>query len=183
MRSSNFKAVLFQTIQFSIRAHFSFIWPIDRTLSGATTPDKSGPGSDGNKGILRIPQSSSSTWALPSDYLVSYLGHSLVGCWLFEFHGTSTTMGYSMPNPAYILLWSSDKTGGRTTQTTVDTGTLLYKQKKGSHTKEVLAVLGLQSVYQMSRKKRDVVFPEWATSENMFRLDVSIFGVWYDMSL
>ena len=22
--------------------------------------------------------------------------------WLFEFHGTSTTMGYSMPNPVYI---------------------------------------------------------------------------------
>ena len=25
----------------------------------------------------------------------------LVG-WLFEFHGTSTTMGYSIPNPVYI---------------------------------------------------------------------------------
>ena len=25
----------------------------------------------------------------------------LVG-WLFEFHGTSTTMGHSMPNPVYI---------------------------------------------------------------------------------
>ena len=54
--------------------------------------------------------------------------------------------------------------------------------EKGSHTKEVLAVLGLQFVCQMSRKKREVVFPERASSENMFRLDVSIFGVWLDMS-
>ena len=32
--------------------------------------------------------------------------------------------------------------------------------EKASHTKEVLAVPGLQSVCQMSRKKREVVFPE-----------------------
>ena len=37
---------------------FSSIWPIDRTLSGATTPGQSGHGSDGNEGVLRIPQSS-----------------------------------------------------------------------------------------------------------------------------
>ena len=35
----------------------SAIWPIDRALSGATTPGKSGTGSDDNEGILRIPQS------------------------------------------------------------------------------------------------------------------------------
>ena len=33
----NVKTVLFQTIQFSIGMQFSSIWPIDRTLSGATT--------------------------------------------------------------------------------------------------------------------------------------------------
>ena len=33
------------------------IWPI----SGATNPDQSGPGSDGNEGVLHIPQSSSIT--------------------------------------------------------------------------------------------------------------------------
>ena len=49
------KTVLFQAIQFSISAQFSSIWPIDRTLSGATTPGQSGPGSDGNTGVLRIP--------------------------------------------------------------------------------------------------------------------------------
>ena len=51
-------------------------------------------------------------------------------------------------------------------------------RKKGSHTKEVLAVLGLQSVCQISRKKREVIFPERVSSENMFTLDESIFGVW-----
>ena len=34
-------------------------------------------GSNGNKGVLRIPQSSSITGGSPSDCLVSYPGHSL----------------------------------------------------------------------------------------------------------
>ena len=42
--------------------------------------------------------------------------------------------------------------------------------EKGSHTKEILAVLGLQSVCQMSRKEREVFSPGRA---NMY-----IFGVW-----
>ena len=46
-------------------------------LSGATTPGQSGPGSDGNEGVLHIPQSSSTAGTLPSDCLVSYPGHSL----------------------------------------------------------------------------------------------------------
>ena len=53
--------------------------PIDRALSGATTPGQSGPVSDGNKGILRIPQSSSITRTSPSDCLVLYSGHPLGG--------------------------------------------------------------------------------------------------------
>ena len=56
---------------------FSSIWPIDRTLSGATTPGQSGPGSNGNEGALRIPQSSSITGTSTSDCLVSYPRHSL----------------------------------------------------------------------------------------------------------
>ena len=35
--------------------HFSSIWTIDRTLSGATTPNQSGPRSDGNEEVLCIP--------------------------------------------------------------------------------------------------------------------------------
>ena len=35
-------------------------------------------------------------------------------------------------------------------------------RKKGSHTKEVLAVLGSQSVCQISHKKREVIFSERA---------------------
>ena len=48
-------------------------------LSGAITPGQSGPGSHGNKGVLRIPQSFSITGTSPSDCLVSYPGHSFGG--------------------------------------------------------------------------------------------------------
>ena len=50
------KKGLFQTIQFKISTLFSFIWPIDSTLSGATTKSQSGLGRDGNEGVIRIPQ-------------------------------------------------------------------------------------------------------------------------------
>ena len=53
----------------------SSIWPIDRTLSAATTPTKSGPGSNGNEGVLHIPQSFRVGTPL-SDGLMSYLGLS-----------------------------------------------------------------------------------------------------------
>ena len=55
----------------------SFIWPIDRTLSGSTSSGQSGPGSNGNEGVLRIPQSSNITEASPSDCLELYPGHLL----------------------------------------------------------------------------------------------------------
>ena len=54
---------------------FSSIWPIDKTPSGATTPAQRGPGSNGNEGVLCIPQSSSITGTSSSDCLVSYPGH------------------------------------------------------------------------------------------------------------
>ena len=49
----------------------SSIWPIDITLSGASIPEQSGPGSDGNEEVLHIPQSSNITEASSSDCLVS----------------------------------------------------------------------------------------------------------------
>ena len=61
--------VLFQTIQFSISTQFSSIWPIERTLSGASTPGQNRP--------EIISQSSCITGTSPSNYLVSYTGHSL----------------------------------------------------------------------------------------------------------
>ncbi len=73
------KTVPFQTIQLTISTQFSSIRPIDSTLSGATTPGQSGPGSDGNEGVLCIPQSSSFTGTSPSDGLVSCPGHFLEG--------------------------------------------------------------------------------------------------------
>ena len=52
---------------------------MDRALSGTTAPGQSGPGSNGNEGVLRIPQSSSIAGTSPSDCLVSYPGHLLGG--------------------------------------------------------------------------------------------------------
>ena len=54
----------------------SSIWPIDKTLSGATTLGYSGPGSNGNEEVLHIPQSSK-TGASPSEGLILYPGYSL----------------------------------------------------------------------------------------------------------
>ena len=52
--------------QFSLAyLQFSSIWPIDWTLSGATTPGQSGPESDGNERVLCIPQSFSIPEASP----------------------------------------------------------------------------------------------------------------------
>ena len=64
-------------ILFSINTQFSSFWPIDRTLSGATALGQSEPGSDGNEGVLCIPQGSIVTKATPSDCLVSYPGYLL----------------------------------------------------------------------------------------------------------
>ena len=55
------KRVPFQTIQFTIR----------------TLPGQSGPGSDGNEGVLCIFLSSSFTGTSPSYCLASYLEHTL----------------------------------------------------------------------------------------------------------
>ena len=55
--------------------HLVLFNPLIGPLSGATTQGQSGPGSDGNKGVLHIPQSSSITGTLPSECLVSYQEH------------------------------------------------------------------------------------------------------------
>ena len=52
----NARTVLFQVIQFSISTQFSSIWPIDRTLSDATTLGHSGPGSMAIKGYSAFPK-------------------------------------------------------------------------------------------------------------------------------
>ena len=75
--SLTYKKILFQRTQFSISTHFSSIWPINRTLWGATTLGYSGPRNDGNEGVLHICQSTSITRTSPSDCLVSYSGYLL----------------------------------------------------------------------------------------------------------
>ena len=73
----NYQTVLFQTIQFSISHLFALSLSVKKFYFGATTPGQSGPGSNGNKGVVCITQSSSITAASPSDFLVSYPGHLL----------------------------------------------------------------------------------------------------------
>ena len=62
----------------------SSIWHIDMTLSGATTPDQTEPGSNSSEGVLRIPQrrtffykkESPSWWFLQYiDYIPSWVWH------------------------------------------------------------------------------------------------------------
>ena len=110
----------------------SFTWPIDKTLSGATTLGQSGPGSDANEEVLCIPQYSRITKVSPLDQFMSYLGHSMgkshpsaeiqwvysaaLAVWVREekekkvwfglvwFYGISTIEGYLMPNPFYTYI-------------------------------------------------------------------------------
>ena len=102
------------------------IWPIDMTLSGATTLVQSGPGGNTNEGLLHIPKSSKAGDS-SSGCLVWYPRHSLWGVgitpaemqsvysaalaewaetihgwlvgWLFGFYGISTFVGYLTPKP------------------------------------------------------------------------------------
>ena len=55
VRRLDVKTVLFQAIHFSISTQFSSIWPIDRTLSGSTTPGLSEPGSGAMKMYSAFP--------------------------------------------------------------------------------------------------------------------------------
>ena len=73
------QTVLIEIIQFSISMQFSSIKPIDRALSGATTPGQGGPGSNGHEVVLCIPQSPSITGTLTSYFLVSYQDTHRVG--------------------------------------------------------------------------------------------------------
>ena len=87
------------------------MWPIDKTLSGATTPGQSGPGSDDNEKVLCSLQSSSITGTSPSDCLVSYQDTRLESLTpsaeMLSVYSTApanwatTFMDYLMPNPVY----------------------------------------------------------------------------------
>ena len=80
----NDQTFLFQTIQFSMNHLFAHSLNVKQfCLTHRLDPircyhsSQSGPGNNGNEGVLCIPQSSSITGASSSDCLVSYIGHSL----------------------------------------------------------------------------------------------------------
>ncbi len=72
----NVKTVLFQIIQFSINTQFKSKKQLSKKTTVQFYLTQSGPGKDGNNGVLHTPQSSSITGTSPSDCLVSYVGHS-----------------------------------------------------------------------------------------------------------
>ena len=72
-------------------------------MSGATTLGLSGPGSDGNEGVLCIPRSSSITVTSPLDCLLSYLGSSLAE----SYHSAEMQSVYSASpvDRAYVFVY------------------------------------------------------------------------------
>ena len=74
----------FQVLLYKVHISYLFahivcsIWPIDKTLSGATISGQGGPASNVNEGVLHIPQIYKAG-ALLFDGLMSYPGHILVG--------------------------------------------------------------------------------------------------------
>ena len=86
----------------SLKMSNSSIWPTDMTLSGAMTLGQSGPASNGNVGVLHIPQSSCITGASPSDCLVSYPGHSLEE-WVLTLYKDAVGVFYSCSWLGYLL--------------------------------------------------------------------------------
>ena len=98
------KTVRFQTVQFNISTQLNSILAIDRTLPGAATPGQSKPGSDGNKGVLRIPQSSSITEISPSDCLVLYPEHSLRGGGLTPLQRSSRYILQPQPTGQFAFI-------------------------------------------------------------------------------
>ena len=79
------------------------IWPIDRTLSGATSPCQSEAGSNGNERVLHIPQISKAG-SSPSDCFMSYPGHSFCGGYLIPQQRWSWCIQYK--NAKNFLIFS-----------------------------------------------------------------------------
>ena len=71
--------------------------PLDRALSGATT--QSGPGRNGNEGVLGILQNPSITGTSLSDCFVSYTGHSLEGLTPLQRYSQCILQG----NKAFVI--------------------------------------------------------------------------------
>ena len=98
-QSLKVKSVLLQIILFSISIRFRTIWSIDWILSGATTAAQSRTGSDGHKGVLNIPLSSSITGASASDCLISYPEHLLGE----SYPPAEMNSVYSSTGPIYVV--------------------------------------------------------------------------------
>ena len=70
------------------------IWLINRTLSCAIISGQSEPGSDGNEGVLSIPQISSTTETSLYIYMI----------WFCLVYGISTLVGYLISKTLYTYI-------------------------------------------------------------------------------
>ena len=101
--------VLIQTIRFSISMQLVLFNSQIGPLSGVTIPGRSGTGSNGNEGVLRLPQSPNITRTSSSDCLVSYPGYSLVGCLTSLQRGSLCILRPQLTGQmsCYVLFWTS----------------------------------------------------------------------------
>ena len=79
----------------------------DRSLSGATTPDESGPATDSNEGVKRILQISSITGASPSHYWQEVF---LLCRDAFEVFNSHAEKGYVLAHKLGVFPVISDRT-------------------------------------------------------------------------
>ena len=79
------------------------IWSMDKTLSGANTLDQSGPGSNSNEEVLHIPHNSSIIEISPSDCLMSYPEHSLLGLGVLYYQSVYCTAPAIWANVIMII--------------------------------------------------------------------------------
>ena len=117
------RSFLFQAIHSNQTIQFTISMPIDRALSSVTTAGQSGPGSNGNEGMIRIPLGPSITGTSPSDCLVSYIWTIVRGG---SYPSAEVQSVYSTAPPD----WATTGTRNSTDNIKTNRTTLARKQKR-----------------------------------------------------
>ena len=109
------QTVLFRIIQLR-KSHLyayslsdSSVWPIDRTLSGSSTPSQSGPGKDGNEGVLWI--SKAPAFLEPHHQIVSCHIKEKFFLWGWRsYHSSEMLLVYFQPSHCWLGWCQSEET-------------------------------------------------------------------------
>ena len=76
-----------------------FLWPIDRALSGATTPGQSGSGNDGNEGYSEFPKALTPMephYAINNQPIISFIQR-------YKLPFSISKYRYYLPYPIYLM--------------------------------------------------------------------------------